>query len=887
MISAVVPPQPLSQPQLPAPAQVPAPVSVRDRAAAGYFRDIALWINQPLVAQGIFVQVQADPRPGCLRLTVEFERTPMRDRLLRFLCHRVWLINSPLIEGIHVVARPVGWQRVLWQQRIKIVTPALKRRKANEQLTQATRLGSPLPPQIHAQRRRSKQNANQRLKTLRAFVLTGSAVAAFLLGCMLEVITTGPSPSLPSFSAQAGPEATEQSPQALTESPTPAPEQTEGEPVARGARSNRSANAAKPAAPLAARSANRPTVVDAALEPVGVIPHQKLTPVPADEVTLLFGGDISLESLDYAQLEEKGGFFAEVEDYFNADVSMVNLSTPLATAATNLNEEFQQKIRPDAVELLANSGIDIVNLTHSNLMQYGAAGLTETLTVLDSKGLYRVGAGRNAMEARRPEILDVKGKRIAYLSYAMGGNNAAMDTTALKERAGANDAVIAKEVENFKRSTAFQERAGFNAQNMPEIVQDLQALRDEVDWIVVNFRWVDHIDEKPNFVQTNLARLAIDQGADVVVGYHPTVIQGGEIYKGRPIAYSLGDFVFKPDQPIEDQDSAVLKVSLQEEQMRVEFVPVQIRDSRPKTLTGKAGETVLQRIQQASAQFDTPIQPTVVLDLKAPAVSPAEPIAPDSPFVTPDADETLLLEPEPKANPEAVSDPNAEELILPAQPETLDQTPTDGAPPLDLREQFDQNLQEWGPKVSPQQKEFQPVPQNRSGATAEDLDAQAQPELLRQLTAPLSQPTKSELSAPVTPGLESDPWTDSVPTRPSPESVAPHSTPTQIMPTEMRSTETGPTEKANPNVESLDVVTPISAPEPVEPETTQNPPAEAEPVEKVAPAPKAIPPQAEPLVGPLGSVETPEIEVSLGSGVESPTLEPSTVEPSTVAPEAP
>jgi poly-gamma-glutamate capsule biosynthesis protein CapA/YwtB (metallophosphatase superfamily) len=182
-----------------------------------------------------------------------------------------------------------------------------------------------------------------------------------------------------------------------------------------------------------------------------------------------------------------------------------------------------------------------------------------------------VGAGRNEMEARRPEVIDVKGKRIAYLSYSMGGDEA-----------------------------AFGDRGGFNAQDMPEIVEDIQALRDEVDWIVVNYRWMEHLTEEPNFMQTNLARLAIDQGADVVVGYHPNVIQGAEIYKGRPIAYSLGDFVFDPEASANDQDSAVLKVSLKGEQMKVEFVPVRVKDALPVALDEPEGKPVLERIQRAS-----------------------------------------------------------------------------------------------------------------------------------------------------------------------------------------------------------------------------------------------------------------------------------------------
>ncbi|NJL49241.1 MAG: hypothetical protein HC929_19550 [Leptolyngbyaceae cyanobacterium SM2_5_2] len=843
MISAVVPPQPLPQPQPPA----PAPVSVQEMAAAGYFRAIALWLNEPLVTQGIFVQVQADSRPGCLKLTLEFERSPIQDRLVRFLCHRIWQLNSELIEGVHILARPVGLQRILWQQRVKIVTPALKRRKADEQITQATRAGSPLPPQIHAKQPRALQDATQRLKTLRAFVLTGSAVAAFLLGCVLEVMTSGTQPSLPSFTAQTNsnrpsnahpqPSLTPDQALAPTTSPT-TPENLVGAPGSRSA----PAASASPKPP-----ANRPTVVDTALEPVGVISHQKPTPVPADKVTLLFGGDISLDSLDYSKLEEEGGFFAEVEDYFQADVSMVNLANPLATAATTLNEGLHQKTRPDAVELLVESGIDIVNLTNSNLMQYGAEGLSETLTALDSKGLYRVGAGRNAMEARRPEILDVKGKRIAYLSYAMGGDNAAMDTTALKERAGADDKAVAKELENFKRSTAFKDRAGFNAQNMPEIVADLQAIRNEVDWIVVNFRWVEHLDEKPNFVQTNLARLAIDQGADVVVGYHPTVVQGGEIYKGRPIAYSLGDFVFKADQPVEDQDSAMLKVSLQDDKMKVEFVPVRVRDSRPKTLTGQEGEAVLQRIQQASAQFENPIPAAVELDLKAPPLPPAEAPAPDSPFVTPEADQTLPLAPDAKATPDDAPKPDTEQLTQPSQPEPAEAVPPGSLPAVDLEEQID-NLPEWGPKVSPQQQQFEPIPQNRSGAASGNLDAQA-PNLLRQLTAPLHNPAKA---SPVTPPAEADPWADSVPVLPTPEAA-----PSQTLPPERQENAT-PTLSAEPAPDGDE--TAISAPAPE---------ANSGPEENTTPTLPAIPAQAEPMVGPLGLVDNSAQEpVALGTHSE-------------------
>ncbi|MFM7324234.1 MAG: CapA family protein, partial [Nodosilinea sp.] len=322
----------------------------------------------------------------------------------------------------------------LWQQRVKIVTPALKRRQAAAQLSQSMAGRSPLPPRLTSTPRASQR---PRFKMIRALMLSGSAVAAFILGCWLEVLTS-PSPSLPEIRAKGQPTLSSPSSTGSLEPPEAgSPAQTSR--VGTGDRASEAA--------IATADTPRPKVIDTALEPVGVIPYPKAGEGPADQVTLLFGGDISLDALDDPQLEGKGDFFAEVEDYGQTDVSMVNLATPLATAATSLDEELHHRTRLDAVNLLADSGVDLVNLTHSTLMDYGAEGLAQTLTALDSKGLYRVGAGRNAMEARRPEILDVKGKRIAYLSYAMGGNNAAMDTQALKERAGAKDATVVKELE--------------------------------------------------------------------------------------------------------------------------------------------------------------------------------------------------------------------------------------------------------------------------------------------------------------------------------------------------------------------------------------------------------------------------------------------------------
>ncbi|MBD0267260.1 MAG: CapA family protein [Cyanobacteria bacterium Co-bin8] len=689
--------------------------SVRDLAAAGHFRAIALWLNEPLAAQGIYVQVQAE-QPGRLLLLVEFEQPPLKERLTRFLCHRVWLLNSPLIEGVHIIARPAGRRRILWQQRVRIVTPALRGGK-QEPGPVSPKASSPLPPRLRSQSptpvrppaaSKSAALMGSHLKTLRALVLTGSAVAAFVFGCLVDVILSGPSPTLPSFTQR--PEVQHTADTGHSSGFTAdSPARTVEPPIATPVRYEVRGNPTPTVAPEM-----RSPIVDAALEPVAVIHHPPVSSAATD-VTLLFGGDISLEEISYNEAGEAEQLFAGLEEYQQADLAMINLASSLATAATSLNEEFYHRSRPDAIELLKQGGVDVINLASEGTMEFGGEGLAETLENLDRQGLYRVGTGRNELEARRPEIIDVKGKRIAYLSYAQGGDSA-----------------------------AHGDRPGINAQGVPGIAQDIRALRDQVDWIVVNYRWQTDIPEAPADWQTNLARLAVDQGADLVVGYHPRTLQGAEIYKGRPIAYSLGDFIFQtPTAPADAadtelsqsgsaQDTAVLKVSLKENQMRVEFVPVQVRNSRPELATGRKGTEILQRIEQSSLGFDRPMRSSAVLELKGKEPIVDQPVSPDTPFVSPQPAPINPVEPLPvelQMEDSFQNDGFQNDGFQEQTPESIPETelPIEAEAAPDLPVLTEEGLDDWGPKGNPSESQFMPIPQAAPGSTVDGNREPLQP----------------------------------------------------------------------------------------------------------------------------------------------------------------
>ncbi|MBD1912491.1 CapA family protein [Leptolyngbya sp. FACHB-16] len=327
-----------------------------------------------------------------------------------------------------------------------------------------------------------------------------------------------------------------------------------------------------------------------------------------------------------------------------SDVMLANLNQPLAianpdNAPTNLKSTDSTSIR-------------LVNVSGKGVAGAGATQLEETLKSLQQVGAHPVGAGRNRQEARRPDIVEVRGKRIAYLGYSD-----ADDFAAGRWRPGTNPA--------FKEQMA----------------EDIAAIRNQVDWVIVNYHWSQDLASYPADWQTQMAHSAIDQGADLVVGYHPEVLQGAEIYKGRVIAYSLGNFIFA-DQPQSAQssyDSAVLKVSLKDDRMRLEFIPVEVQDNQAAIATGQKAKDILTYIERSSALFPQPMKSPTILDRLA--LDPNKP-APPSEF-NPPAESNAQPSPSPDSfitYPNGTEDTQEAPQKAVPQENLEPQAPTDATP---------------------------------------------------------------------------------------------------------------------------------------------------------------------------------------------------------------
>ena len=633
-------PEPVAQAPTSAPPalslQAEAPtfetLNIRQMAAEGYFQAIAYWLNESLVPQNVYAKVLADEVPGRIKVLIEFEREPKQERLVRFVCDRLYKLDSDVIQGVHLIVRPIGATRASWEKAVRLPT-ATERRQTEQRQTEQRQRSTRRVSKQAISRSISRSILQTRFKILRAAFVCGATFAALVIGGAMSGFF-----DLFLLDRLASPVAglLQKADDTPSTGATPWYGETNEPDIFRSSGSQFDLSNRNREIPSATAISFRPAsrfagrTVEAALETVAVIPHDNVANPSDPTVTLMFGGELALNDFIFKDTTDLDTLFSDIDIYQQADVTMMGLAEPLAYASTSLQEDFHRRTRPQAVRTLKSGGIDIVGIAGDGSMTYGARGLSETLNNLDRQGIYHIGAGRNQQEAHRPEILEVKGQRIAYLGYS---------SDALK--------------------LADKERAGVALNRTAQhsyIAEDITAIRDQVDWVVVNYRWGESdpsadpaqadvtqtdptqtdgeanaavnedgevtrspLASAPEDWQKELAYEAVDAGADLVVGSHPNQIQGVEIYRDRPIAYSLGNFAFSRDPQTDSltaRDTTALKVSLRNQRMKVELLPVTLENAKLRRASGESGTHLLQSIRRASQVFEEPLSSPAVLKPK-------------------------------------------------------------------------------------------------------------------------------------------------------------------------------------------------------------------------------------------------------------------------------
>lgn len=254
-------------------------------------------------------------------------------------------------------------------------------------------------------------------------------------------------------------------------------------------------------------------------------------------VRLAFVGDILLGG-NVEKMMMKHGYdypYAHVSGYLQSvDIAAGNLENPVTSRGTPQEKQFVFRASPDAVPALAESGFDLLSLANNHSLDYGPEGLKDTAALLDRHGLRYVGAGADAEEAFRPVIVEKNGIKVAYLGFS----RVIPDTS---WHAGKNRPGLAGTYDVRKPAEAIAKAA------------------EEADLVVVLVHWGVERMSLPEKYQQQLGRQYIDAGADLVVGSHPHVLQGFETYKGKWIAYSLGNFIFTVGRHAATAQTAILE----------------------------------------------------------------------------------------------------------------------------------------------------------------------------------------------------------------------------------------------------------------------------------------------------------------------------------------
>ncbi len=275
----------------------------------------------------------------------------------------------------------------------------------------------------------------------------------------------------------------------------------------------------------------------------------------------------------------------------SSDITFANLESPIGVTGRPLpGKLIWFRAEPQAVECLARAGIDAVTLANNHTLDFDSENLLETIGILDSKGIAHTGAGRNLAEARKPAVIERNGVRLAFLGYNEFANPSLFWNT------------------RYPRTLmATPSEPGTAPIDMGMIREDIAAAHKVADVVAVSYHWGQEYTNfpLPYFGRDlkEIARQTIDLGADMVLGFHPHAIQGVEIYNGKPIAYSLGNFVMDQKRPI-TCESMIIRFDVSRDGVEfMEITPAIIEEGRPRPLEGEEARPLMSKIRSISSRL--------------------------------------------------------------------------------------------------------------------------------------------------------------------------------------------------------------------------------------------------------------------------------------------
>ncbi len=296
----------------------------------------------------------------------------------------------------------------------------------------------------------------------------------------------------------------------------------------------------------------------------------------ADQLLITLAGDCTIGSEPQfqdvrsgfvMQIAERGfdwPFSGVIDRFTEDDLTLVNLEGVFTDYKRAEKKPFTFRATPKYADILTGSSIEAVNLANNHTKDFGARGLADTKQALDERSIaYAIDW--------EPTVIEVKGRKVALFGMAY---------------------------------PVFDQKVGKVCAQIAEY-----RVRADIDLIIISCHWGVEMKYDQDIDQKRAAARFVEAGADLVVGTHPHVLQGMQMYQGKPIFYSLGNFCFGGNSMPRDRDTAVIRLAYdisgeRPKLAQLEAIPYLVsaqeigipQDYRPVPADGEAARRILKKL---------------------------------------------------------------------------------------------------------------------------------------------------------------------------------------------------------------------------------------------------------------------------------------------------
>lgn len=293
---------------------------------------------------------------------------------------------------------------------------------------------------------------------------------------------------------------------------------------------------------------------------------------------MFFGGDVMLDNSDIlTHYDNKGikGILSSflLNEMLSADMTVINEEFPFSTRGTPMEDkQFTFRVNPSYVNIFKESGVDMASLANNHALDYGTDALTDSFTTLDKAGIFYSGAGNSRERASKPYITKWNNKSIGVLS--------------------ASRVIPVADWNIDNRSPGL-----LCTYDSTALVNSIKAAKKQCDFVAVYVHWGVERENMPQEYQQELAKAYINAGADLVIGSHPHVPQGVEYYNGKPIIYSLGNYIFNTNM----ESAYAVKCTLDDKlKPTIQLIPIYSQNACTQEMSGNKKTDTLKYIESIS-----------------------------------------------------------------------------------------------------------------------------------------------------------------------------------------------------------------------------------------------------------------------------------------------